>query len=293
MARQRELGVLAAHPLAVVAHPDQRLAAVLDGDAYGPRARVGRVLDELLHHGRRALHHLAGGDLVGHLRREHGDLRRHRGSCGSRTASRSSSQPWMPSGRRTSSQRPSRRSTSSAAPASRVATALAPPYGATRTGVAGFVTTASACWRRRVSRAACVPATAMHTASPRSTARGRRCRASTAHKPTQHAAATRPHSPGAPMPTVSRRSLVASGAGRSSRARWIMRSRGASRAATAHAAAALPSAPARYSVAPTLDRKSTRLNSSHSQISYAVFCLKKKKDDTGRSTIGLACVKVR
>src|SRR5688572_32771507 len=29
-----------------------------------------------------------------------------------------------------------------------------------------------------------------------------------------------------------------------------------------------------------LDRKSTRLNSSHSQISYAVFCLKKKKKKT-------------
>src|SRR5256886_5865092 len=28
------------------------------------------------------------------------------------------------------------------------------------------------------------------------------------------------------------------------------------------------------------DRKSTRLNSSHSQISYAVFCLKKKKIET-------------
>src|SRR2546430_15115624 len=28
---------------------------------------------------------------------------------------------------------------------------------------------------------------------------------------------------------------------------------------------------------PHRDRKSTRLNSSHSQISYAVFCLKKKK----------------
>src|SRR5688572_31006178 len=28
------------------------------------------------------------------------------------------------------------------------------------------------------------------------------------------------------------------------------------------------------------DRKSTRLNSSHSQISYAVFCLKKKKQAT-------------
>src|SRR5689334_23691776 len=29
-----------------------------------------------------------------------------------------------------------------------------------------------------------------------------------------------------------------------------------------------------------LDRKSTRLNSSHSSISYAVFCLKKKKTNT-------------
>src|SRR5947209_17372377 len=29
--------------------------------------------------------------------------------------------------------------------------------------------------------------------------------------------------------------------------------------------------------APELDRKSTRLNSSHANISYAVFCLKKKK----------------
>src|SRR2546430_9205899 len=31
-----------------------------------------------------------------------------------------------------------------------------------------------------------------------------------------------------------------------------------------------------YDREPVLDRKSTRLNSSHSQISYAVFCLKKK-----------------
>src|SRR3712207_8473067 len=29
-----------------------------------------------------------------------------------------------------------------------------------------------------------------------------------------------------------------------------------------------------------LDRKSTRLNSSHANISYAVFCLKKKKNNT-------------
>src|SRR5688572_31605108 len=44
--------------------------------------------------------------------------------------------------------------------------------------------------------------------------------------------------------------------------------------------------PAIVTVGPTLrlqksgDRKSTRLNSSHSQISYAVFCLKKKKKNT-------------
>src|SRR5690606_42105312 len=31
--------------------------------------------------------------------------------------------------------------------------------------------------------------------------------------------------------------------------------------------------------APAADRKSTRLNSSHVKISYAVFCLKKKKKD--------------
>src|SRR5688572_32724475 len=31
------------------------------------------------------------------------------------------------------------------------------------------------------------------------------------------------------------------------------------------------------------DRKSTRLNSSHSQISYAVFCLKKKKKQNNTS----------
>src|SRR2546430_5640174 len=32
-----------------------------------------------------------------------------------------------------------------------------------------------------------------------------------------------------------------------------------------------------------VDRKSTRLNSSHSQISYAVFCLKKKKQHPYRA----------
>src|SRR5260221_6613168 len=36
------------------------------------------------------------------------------------------------------------------------------------------------------------------------------------------------------------------------------------------------------------DRKSTRLNSSHTVISYAVFCLKKKKKDTNNQLMHLA-----
>src|SRR2546422_8456361 len=35
----------------------------------------------------------------------------------------------------------------------------------------------------------------------------------------------------------------------------------------------------------TLDRKSTRLNSSHGYISYAVFCLKKKKPSQSRQVV--------
>src|SRR2546429_958346 len=37
------------------------------------------------------------------------------------------------------------------------------------------------------------------------------------------------------------------------------------------------------------DRKSTRLNSSHGYISYAVFCLKKKKKPTGHITCRSSC----
>src|SRR2546422_1668121 len=36
---------------------------------------------------------------------------------------------------------------------------------------------------------------------------------------------------------------------------------------------------------PEVDRKSTRLNSSHGYISYAVFCLKKKKDKNKQHVI--------
>src|SRR5437867_6383943 len=52
---------------------------------------------------------------------------------------------------------------------------------------------------------------------------------------------------------------------------------------------------------PTEDRKSTRLNSSHRTISYAVFCVKKKKDqrvplpepkDRGTVHVALRCPRV-
>src|SRR2546428_5409976 len=41
-------------------------------------------------------------------------------------------------------------------------------------------------------------------------------------------------------------------------------------------------------VANSIDRKSTRLNSSHDQISYAVFCLKKKKGSIREVQLRLA-----
>src|SRR5438874_3014376 len=56
------------------------------------------------------------------------------------------------------------------------------------------------------------------------------------------------------------------------------------RSLTGSRACALPNvrqrASSRGSVARRLDRKSTRLNSSHVEISYAVFCLKKKNKTT-------------
>src|SRR5206468_12069723 len=47
-----------------------------------------------------------------------------------------------------------------------------------------------------------------------------------------------------------------------------------------HAGRRRPEAPLPDRQIRRLDRKSTRLNSSHDQISYAVFCLKKKKKTT-------------
>src|SRR2546430_13359058 len=46
----------------------------------------------------------------------------------------------------------------------------------------------------------------------------------------------------------------------------------------------------RQDIFPALDRKSTRLNSSHSQISYAVFCLKKKQPVKPSAVFALAAL---
>src|SRR5689334_24377785 len=56
----------------------------------------------------------------------------------------------------------------------------------------------------------------------------------------------------------------------------LPRDQGAAAAPDAGAAAEARAARQRHGHFPDGDRKSTRLNSSHSSISYAVFCLKKK-----------------
>src|SRR3712207_7168977 len=71
------------------------------------------------------------------------------------------------------------------------------------------------------------------------------------------------------------------GSGRSERARPIL-------ARDHHGPARQPLRPrargARHPDRRGLDRKSTRLNSSHANISYAVFCLKKKNQNTLTAT---------
>src|SRR3989449_5512265 len=65
-------------------------------------------------------------------------------------------------------------------------------------------------------------------------------------------------------------------------AMWRMTERAASARSRCRSAAAAKNAGGR-SPPRSRDRKSTRLNSSHGYISYAVFCLKKKKKDIDRA----------
>ena len=52
---------------AVVRDPEEGHAAVTDFHGDFGRARVHRVFQQLLDHGRGALHHLAGGDQIGNM----------------------------------------------------------------------------------------------------------------------------------------------------------------------------------------------------------------------------------
>src|SRR2546422_3076247 len=60
------------------------------------------------------------------------------------------------------------------------------------------------------------------------------------------------------------------------RSSWLVASR---RSRPKHVRAANPPPPFLLPLLRGRDRKSTRLNSSHGYISYAVFCLKKKKNN--------------
>ena len=62
-----ELRVLRPHALAVVLDANQLLAAELDGDRDPGRARIERVLDQLLDHRRRPLDDFSGGNLIGEV----------------------------------------------------------------------------------------------------------------------------------------------------------------------------------------------------------------------------------
>ena len=67
VALEGEHGVVVQHAAAVVDDLDELLAARLDVDADAMGAGIERVLQQLLHHRCRALHDLAGSDLVGDI----------------------------------------------------------------------------------------------------------------------------------------------------------------------------------------------------------------------------------
>src|SRR5436190_17609231 len=86
-----------------------------------------------------------------------------------------------------------------------------------------------------------------------------------------------------PYTTLFRSRCRRSGSGGSGGERWIAApQRGASRGGTGRPCRGQLLAGERQSTAQ--DRKSTRLNSSHTVISYAVFCLKKKKKKKKRQS---------
>ena len=68
VATQRQGQVLAGDTGAIVPHPQQLDAPLLQVDLDAIRAGVQAIFNKFLGHGRRPLHHLAGGDLIDELR---------------------------------------------------------------------------------------------------------------------------------------------------------------------------------------------------------------------------------
>ena len=75
VALERQVRLVRRHARAVVADADEPEPAALDLDLDAARAGVERVLDQLLDHRGGPLDHLAGGDLIGQLGRQHADAR--------------------------------------------------------------------------------------------------------------------------------------------------------------------------------------------------------------------------
>ena len=70
-----EFGIVAIHAAAVVAHAHQPATTFLEVDVHRGGAGVERVLQQFLHHRRRAFNDLAGRDLIGDFARQHGYAR--------------------------------------------------------------------------------------------------------------------------------------------------------------------------------------------------------------------------
>jgi hypothetical protein len=67
MALESQKGIVAHHAAAIVGDLDQLLAARFHLHPDARCARIQRILQQLLQHRRRTLHHLARGDLVGNM----------------------------------------------------------------------------------------------------------------------------------------------------------------------------------------------------------------------------------
>ena len=77
---ERQQRIVVVHPAAVVDHANQPLAARFHFDANRARARIKRVLEQLLHHRRGPLDNLARGNLVRYIFREYAYPRHHQSS---------------------------------------------------------------------------------------------------------------------------------------------------------------------------------------------------------------------